>query len=110
MRLTIVPIDGMVVINNYFYGNLDLSNCEIPNNIHALQWYETEGELEFVDNKDRTKPLNEIVDALPVWASKCIDAWNNAKIAEEEAIKIEIEKQKAMQLELEKTITPTTEI
>lgn len=110
MRLTIIPADGMVVINNYFYNNLDLSNCSIPINIHALQWYEIEGELEFIDNVDRTKPLNETIDSLPTWATKCIDAWNLAKIAEEEVIRIEQEKQKAIQLEIEKTMIPNTEI
>ena len=91
MRLTIIPIDGNVGIDNQFYIGLDLSSCNIPNTIHALQWYEIEGELEFIDNPDRTKPMNEIITELPNWAYACVDLWNATKaeqirIAEEARI------------------------
>jgi hypothetical protein len=86
MKLTIVPIDKKVGVNNYFFSNLDLSACAIPANIHALQWYETEGEVEFTDNPDRTKPQNELISELPAWANACINKWNEAKTAEESAI------------------------
>jgi hypothetical protein len=85
MRLTIIPIDKKVGVNNFYYGNLDLSSCSIPANIHALQWYETEGEIEFVNNADRTKPQNELITQLPEWANACVDKWNEAKVAEETA-------------------------
>jgi hypothetical protein len=77
MRLTIVPIDKKVGIDGMFLENLDLSTCGIPANIHALQWYETEGEVEFTDNPDRTKPQNEFILELPAWANACIDAYNS---------------------------------
>ena len=83
MRLTIVPIDKMVGSNGLFFVDLDLSACDIPQNIHALQWYETEGEVEFIDNSDRTKPQNKIIAELPIWASACLKKWNEAKIASE---------------------------
>ena len=86
MRLTIIPIDGTIGINNYFFSTLDLSNCNIPLNIHALQWYETNGELEFIDNIDRTKPNNEIIDSLPEWAHACVELWNKVKAHEDALI------------------------
>jgi len=86
MRLTIIPSDKTVGVNNYFLSNLDLSVCNIPANIHALQWYETEGEVEFTNNSDRTKPQNEIISELPAWANACVTKWNEIKAAEEAAI------------------------
>jgi len=86
MRLTIVPSDKKVGVNNCFFDSLNLLACGIPANIHALQWYETDGEVEFVDNSDRTKPQNEIITELPAWANACIEKWNEAKAAEEAAI------------------------
>ena len=88
MRLTIIPSDNLVGVNNEFISGLDLSACGVPTNVHALQWYETDGELEFVDNPDRTKPQNEIVTALPTWADSCVAAWNVGKAAIEEAARL----------------------
>jgi hypothetical protein len=72
MRLTIIPSDNLVGVDGKFLNGLDLTSCGIPANIHAIQWYETEGEVEFVDNPDRTKPQNEIVSLLPDWANACV--------------------------------------
>lgn len=101
MRLTIILSDGTVGVDNQFFSGLDLSGCAIPANIHALQWYETEGEMEFVDNPDRTKPQNEIVATLPTWADSCVVVWNAAKAAFDEAARLAEEAAKPI---------PTTEI
>jgi len=85
MKLTIVPSDKNVGVDELFFSGLDLSACNIPSNIHALQWYETEGEVEFINNPDRTKPQNEIISELPVWANACVAKWNQAKEAFEAA-------------------------
>jgi hypothetical protein len=77
MRLTIVPIDKKVGVNGLFFGDLNLATCDIPPNIHALQWYETEGEVEFINNPDRTKPQNELISELPAWANNCVTVFNN---------------------------------
>jgi hypothetical protein len=74
MRLTIVVPDSNVGVDGVFH-QLDLSNCQIPSNVHALQWYETDGEIEFVLNSDRTKPMNETITVLPSWANFCVTAW-----------------------------------
>lgn len=84
MKITIIPSDKKVGIDGLFF-QFDLSSCNIPANVHALQWYETEGEIEFIDNPDRTKPQNEIIFELPVWANACVTIWNSIK-AEQDAI------------------------
>lgn len=98
MRLTIIPSDNNVGIDNQFFIGLDLTNANIPSNIHALQWYETEGEIEFVDNSDRTKPMNVVIIDLPSWASACVDIWNEEKVRLEN-IQAEIEAKKLQTIE-----------
>jgi hypothetical protein len=72
MRLTIIPIDKKVIVDGVYKLPLDLTTCEIPSNVWALQWYDTEGEIEF-DGKP--KPLNEMITVLPDWANACIAVW-----------------------------------
>jgi hypothetical protein len=86
MRLTIVPSDKKIGVDSVFFSGLDLSSCAIPANIHALQWYETEGEVEFIDNPDRTKPQNELISELPAWANACVTKWNETKAAQDAAV------------------------
>ena len=81
MKLTIIPSDGAVYKEGVSYSGLDLSS--VPANVHALQWYETEGEVEF---SGKPKPQNEIIFELPVWAEDCLTKWNEAKAVEEAAI------------------------
>ena len=84
MRLTIIRADGAVYKDGVFYSGLDLT--AVPANVHALQWYETEGEVEFINNPDRTKPQNELISELPAWATSCVTKWDEAKAAYEAAI------------------------
>jgi hypothetical protein len=72
MRLTIIPIDNSVYISGVCKPPLDLSTCGIPSNVHALQWYETEGEIEFTG---KPKPPNEEITVLPEWALACVKVW-----------------------------------
>jgi hypothetical protein len=81
MKLSIIPSDGAVYKDGLCYANLDLSN--IPDNIHALQWYETEGEIEF---SGTPKPQNEIITELPSWVNACVAKWDEAKAAHKNAI------------------------
>jgi hypothetical protein len=78
MRLTIIPADKAVYKDGISFSGLDLT--VVPTNIHALQWHETEGEVEFIG---RPKPQNEIISELPAWANACIDKWNEAKTAQD---------------------------
>jgi hypothetical protein len=84
MKLTIIPIDNAVYKDSVSYFGLDLSS--VPNNVHALQWENTAGWIEFLNNDDGTKPLNEPIIALPDWANVCLTKWNDAKTTEEAVI------------------------
>jgi len=81
MKLTIIVDDKAVYIDGvmkaYAPLPLDLSECGIPTNVHALQWNETAGWIEFKDNPDGTKPTNEPITVLPDWANACVTVWNN---------------------------------
>jgi len=80
MKLTIIVDDNAVYVDSvmkaYAPLPLDLSKCGIPTNVHALQWNETAGWIEFKDNPDGTKPANEPITVLPDWANSCVTVWN----------------------------------
>jgi hypothetical protein len=84
MKLSIIPIDGAVYKDGYSYSGLNLSF--VPSSVHALQWKDTKGWIEFVDNDDGTKPQNESITELPSWVNACVTKWDEAKAAEEAAI------------------------
>jgi len=73
MKLTIIPTDGSVGENGVFYNGLDLSSCNIPADVHALQWQDTAGWIEY----DITIP-NETITELPAWANCCMTKWTEA--------------------------------
>jgi hypothetical protein len=78
MKLTIIPIDGAVYKDGISYSGLDLSI--VPANVHALQWDEVAGWIEFKD------PVpNEEITSLPAWANACLAKWEEIKSAEEAA-------------------------
>lgn len=79
MKLTIIPVDGAVYKDGYSYSGLDLSAA--PSNVHALQWKDTKGWIEFKDNDDGTKPQNEVITELPSWANACVTKWDEAETA-----------------------------
>ena len=80
MRLTIIPSDGFVNVDgNSKFQPLDLSGCNIPSDVHALQWYETRGWIEFEDDTDPFTPKapNKDIVELPAWANTCVEVWSN---------------------------------
>lgn len=95
MRLSIIADDKAVCINGVCYGGLDLNL--LPTNIHAVQWYETFGEIEFksvLENNQIIKPQNEVITDItpfmfvePLWqAAKATYEEEKARwLAEEEA-------------------------
>lgn len=68
MRLSIISIDGTVCIDGVCYLGLDLS--WIPVDVHAVQWYNTYGEVEFIDNSPNVK-----IDSLGIY-EQAIDSFN----------------------------------
>ena len=72
MRATILPKDGTVTVDGEGLGDFDMS--KVPDDIHAVQWYDTGGEIEYIDNPDddvEGKP-NKLIDKLPAWTNKLI--------------------------------------
>lgn len=79
MRLTIIPADMAVYVDGVCKMPLDLTSCGLPLDVHALQWYETKGWIEFNDDEDpfTPKPDNLVIEALPDWAMACVDVWDS---------------------------------
>lgn len=81
MRLTIIPGDNAVykdgVMKAWTAPALDLSGCGIPSNVHALQWYDSVGEIEFDGPTPVSpKPPNQQITQLPQWALNCVAVWD----------------------------------
>jgi hypothetical protein len=74
MKLTIIPIDGNVSKDGVGYIDLDLSSCGIPAIVHALQWKEDAGWIEY----DSAEVRNESITILPDWANNCLAVWTVA--------------------------------
>lgn len=79
MRITIIPSDAAVYVGGLCRAPLDLSACGVPSGIHALQWYDTRGWIEFSDDGDPfTPPVpNQDITELPAWATACAEVWEN---------------------------------
>ena len=74
MKLTLIPADGSVGENEKFYIGLDLSSCVIPADVHALQWQDTAGWIEYNSPLVENQPITE----LPAWANCCMTKWTEA--------------------------------
>jgi hypothetical protein len=74
MKLTIIPADGSVGEDKKFYIGLDLSSCNIPGDVHALQWQDTAGWIEYNSPLVENQPITE----LPAWANCCMTKWTEA--------------------------------
>jgi hypothetical protein len=77
MRVTIIPADGFVSVDGEGYHALDLS--VMPSDVHAIQWYGTDGEVEYQDNRGRATH-NEIITDLTL-CQPALDVWSAAKAA-----------------------------
>lgn len=76
MRLTIVPSDKVVILDGQAKFDLDLSFC--PPEVHAVQWYDTFGYVEFKDNPETLeKDPNQRIEELGIY-EQAVTAWNGA--------------------------------
>jgi hypothetical protein len=80
MKLTIIKNDGAVYKDSVSYSDLSLPT--VPSEVHALQWNESTGHIEFVDNVK----ANEEITELPIWAHDALTAWQTAYDAEQAKI------------------------
>lgn len=96
MRLVIIKETNTVIKDNQFYDNLDLSSCNLPNNLWALQWYDNNtGHIEY----DSPMIQNDEITELPTWANACVEVWQLAKEAEEARLAAEEEARLAAEAE-----------
>lgn len=79
MKITIIPSDKAVYKDGVVYSDLSLSN--IPADVHALQWENNAGWIEY---KNHVKP-NEGIASLPQWANDALNTWQQAYDAEQAA-------------------------
>jgi hypothetical protein len=63
MRASIVRPDNTVVVDGLTVFNVDLSS--IPSNVHAVQWYDTHGEVELVNGQGHHTENVTITDFSP---------------------------------------------
>lgn len=83
MKITIIREDQAVYVDGVSFASLDLSFMD--QTIHAVQWKDTKGWIEYVDTDDGTKLANEPIEDFAPFQS-ALDAWNVAKQAHDSAI------------------------
>lgn len=81
MRITIVPEDGAVSVNGVGVSGIDMTS--VDSTIHAVQWYETTGEIERKDETGRIVS-NETITSMDQF-STVIGLYNDAIAAAEAA-------------------------
>jgi hypothetical protein len=85
MRLTIVRDDGRVNIDGISFSGLDLTFIDAA--IHAVQWYDTHGEVEIKDPTTGRMLVNELITSIETF-QPAIALWQAEKKAQEEADKV----------------------
>jgi hypothetical protein len=76
MRVTILPDDNSVSVDGEGYGGLDLSFMDAD--VHAVQWYDTHGEVERKDPVTKKMTGNEEITSLDQF-QQAITAWQAEK-------------------------------
>ncbi len=71
MKISIIPSDGTVCENGVCYTSLMWEGT--PVNVHALQWQDDSGWIEYNDGQP-----NEAITVLPAWVVNAELAWNAA--------------------------------
>lgn len=51
MRITIVPIDRTIIVDGEGLTEIEQDWSWISPDIHAIQWYDDHGEIEYIDNR-----------------------------------------------------------
>ena len=97
MRLVITNQENNMMhvgIDSVFYEDID--GTQLAENIHAVQWYDTYGEVEYKDPVTGKMTHNTEIDSIADFQF-AIDAWNVVKAAEEAAIALQKAKSQAFQ-------------
>lgn len=89
MRVTILPDDSSVSVDGEGYGGLDLSFMDAD--VHAVQWYDTHGEVERKDPVTKKMTGNEEITSFDQF-QQAITVWQ----AEKDRVAAEIMAQKVL--------------
>ena len=81
MKLTIIPSDKTIGIDNNFLLKIKENLSWIPSNIHAVQWDETWGEIEYNDGTPNKK-----IEELGIYEQAIEDYQNEIQRKEDETI------------------------
>jgi hypothetical protein len=79
MRFTYIKSDKNVGIDGKF---LKIDNLVFDPEVDAIQWYDTYGEIEFINRQERN---NEIFEDIS-YIQPLIDLWNNEKVKQDQLI------------------------
>ena len=74
MKLTIVPDDRLIGIGGTFFEDIQQDLSWIPSNVHAVQWSDSSGEIEYNDGTP-----NEIISDLGIYAQAQTDFDNETQ-------------------------------
>lgn len=81
MKLTIIPDGKIIGIGGTFYENVQQDLSWIPSNVHAVQWYDTWGEIEYKDHgpgNENGDGVEKILE-LGIWSQAQIDFDNETQ-------------------------------
>jgi predicted metal-dependent hydrolase len=86
MRVTIIPEDKFISIDGKGLLNIQHDFSWIPQNVHAVQWYDTWGEVEYNDGtpNERLEELGIFEQAVEDYNNEIVRI-ENQRIADEEA-------------------------
>ena len=71
MKLTIIPDGKIIGIDGTFYRDVQQDLSWIPSNVHAVQWSDSSGEIEYNDGTP-----NEVISELGIYSQAQTD-YNN---------------------------------
>jgi hypothetical protein len=80
MRVVIIPSDNLITVDGFSSANVDLSS--IPADVHAMQWFDSHGWLEFNRDSEGRKPPNEDLESLDAYQAviaECLQHKQNAE-------------------------------
>lgn len=97
MKLSIIPSDNVVYLDGVPYVDIDLSWIDNIDGkeVHAVQWLNDEGEIEFVGPHQNLK-----ITELGVF-QKAVDLWNEKKEENEAFLQKQLELEERLKKELE---------
>jgi hypothetical protein len=81
MKITIAPIDKTIVIDGNSLIDIKQDLSWIPSDIHAVQWFNDHGWIEYVDNRNNLE-----ITELGIYEQAIIDYNNEIKRIEDEIL------------------------